>query len=251
MSIALENEDRQAEYVGRHGEYYGINVLLAMRGQDVEAVEVASVELSLGRHLDASLRTWLRARLYQASVFTEGSTIICRLVKLGDFFHFCMMNPTERLTEFRDALAKMAKSVTNRGSYIDPVAGAGARLKPGEEADPLMATLATVMDVRSRQLSLESRVKQLDGDVASVKAALGQGPSAWTVAAWLKYQIPHRTFAIDILKSEGGRLRRICDQRGIVVSGQKVCMGSDYPATMWPREAIDIWWPDFRNRFGV
>jgi hypothetical protein len=84
-------------------------------------------------------------------------------------------------------------------------------------------------------------------ELAEVKQAIGRGPSGWTVAVWMKEHGYQAT--MDVWKHEGGVLYRICQARGIT-PGPKVVSGAYYPATIWPMEAIRIWWPQCCERYG-
>jgi hypothetical protein len=74
-------------------------------------------------------------------------------------------------------------------------------------------------------------------------------PTHWTLAFWLAEHDVKVT--VDVLRQEALRVRAICQAQGFIVPDERVCTGSNFPMRLWPSEALDIWWPDFKQRHGI
>lgn len=240
--------NRQVEFEGVKGIVSGVHVLFAAKGGVIEAVDIQSIQDGLGLSRNDRLWTYLLSNRFVGMVAIDGLSHPTNLVSLESFFKFCMLNPSPQLNAFRDDLARAARSIQARGSYIDPDAGPGAFIPAGFESNPTVRMLATLMDHEVRMERLGGEVRELREEIEDVRERNGRGPSHWTVAAW----IAHHGFSatVDVMKDEGGFLRRICRDRGIAFPEEKVCNGGSFPARMWPIEAIRIWWPECCQRHG-
>jgi hypothetical protein len=233
-------------FTGIWGEISGLRVLMATKDG---VVEVDSVRQSLDLDREDSLWPYLLSRQRAETVTIDGMPRTTYLVSLEAFFNYCMRNPSPKLDAYRDELARIARSVQQRGSYIDPGAGPKAYIPPGFENNKNMQMLAILMDQEAKVGQLAVAVAETKGDVAEIRQQIGRGPSAWTVAAWLSLH-GVKLFK-DEISHEGRILSGICKNRGFVVSEERVCNGGEFPARLWPREAINIWWPDFCRRMGA
>jgi hypothetical protein len=107
--------------VGRVATICGISVLVVEAGDKVVAVDVDSVLEAVPGN--SGVEAWLRAQKYAATVYVDGMPRTTYLVPVEPFFMFCMMHPSPRLDQFREGLARICRTIQDRGSYIDRNAG--------------------------------------------------------------------------------------------------------------------------------
>lgn len=252
MKINSSSPEPSRRYEGRYGNISGFDVLLGFTGEKLEVVDVSSVLIAIGEGIE-HLKGYLEAYAFSAELTVGETRQLLRVIALGEFFKFCMMHPSPKLDAFREQLAVIARSVQDRGSYIDVGAGPKAFIPAGMENDEWSVMLATMQfnrmqsQLHAKQIQEHSQqINIIDAKVKAIEHAVGRGPESWTVAAWLRHH--DVDFTTSVAQAEGIRLKEICKRRGIVVSATKVCNGGSFPARQWPRKAIAEWWPDFCKR---
>jgi hypothetical protein len=236
------------DFDGIEGEVSGFKVLIAVRNGIAEAVEVESIREGLGVSRDDPIWPYLQHSQIVGRVLVGGMLRTTYLVSLEAFFKFCMLNPSPKLDSFRDGLARIARSIQDRGSYIDPQAGAKAFIPPGLEDNKTAQMLAALMQQEVQMQRLGQEVAGIKSEIADVRQQIGRGPLGWTIAGWFS-QHNHKATE-DVIRCEGMRAREICIALGTAVppDNERVCNGGKFPARVWPLEVIRVWWRDYCRR---
>ena len=91
-------------------------------------------------------------------------------------------------------------------------------------------------------------VKEVNEMKSKVERVLDIADNHWTLADWIKWH--RRSLPQEALKTEGGRIRKICDQLGIPPHPKTIWNGGEFRARQWPIEAIRVWWPQCCRRYG-
>lgn len=142
------------------------------------------------------------------------------------------MNEIEVL-QASEVVRASSQSARQQLAMVRQLAGALERVLDNQDA-----VAKEVNEIKSEQAIMKSKFERV----------LDIADNHWTLADWIKWH--RRSLPQEALKTEGGRIRKICDQLGIPPHPKTIWNGGEFRARQWPIEAIRVWWPQCCRRYG-
>jgi hypothetical protein len=171
-------------------------------------------------------------------VRTDGRVDRLRMATRREVLKLIMFSKSPLLDKFRDWTSQVLADVMRQGYHVDP-----RLIAQGPHNDPIVTALDAAKQSYLMGLRHEKRIEAIEGQI-------GRGMTQRTLAAYLD---DHgiKKVSVDVLKEEGRRVRAICKREGFIIPEDKVCNGGNFMARMWPIEALDMWFPGFKQRYGI